>query len=143
MKAVLALIVIYVGTFLVAIQGASQNPVQPSSDEAAPSANVASPATAAEPAKESDIRALLQLLSPQSPDKSANDELVSIYASHYSESEIQQLLQFYSSPVGRKTLAEAPKIAREAQAIGRDAAPAPQPVKSNLEAMQSHPSVLN
>ena len=56
MKAVLALIVIYVGTFLVAIQGASNAPVE---------ASEPSPAKAAksiDPAKEADIRSLLELV---------------------------------------------------------------------------------
>ena len=56
MKAVLALIVIYVGTFLVAIQGASNAPVE---------ASEPSPAQAAksiDPAKEADIRSLLELV---------------------------------------------------------------------------------
>jgi uncharacterized protein len=56
MKAVLALIVIYVGTFLVAIQGASNAPVE---------ASEPSPAKAAksiDPAKEADIRCLLELV---------------------------------------------------------------------------------
>jgi uncharacterized protein len=58
MKAVLALIVIYVGTFLVAIQGASNSPVEASVQ--------ASPKTALskfiDPAKEADIRSLLELV---------------------------------------------------------------------------------
>lgn len=143
MKAVLALIVIYVGTFLVAIQGASQNPVQPSPDEASASASVLSPAASADPAKESDVRSLVELLGPQDAGKRTADELVAIYSSHYSESEIRELLRFYSSPLGRKALAEAPKIAREAQTIGRAATPAASPAKSSLEAMKLRPPVLN
>jgi len=59
MKAVLALIVIYVGTFLVAIQGASNAPVE---------ASEPSPAKAAksiDPLKEADIRSLLELVGAQ------------------------------------------------------------------------------
>lgn len=56
MKAVLVLVLIYIGTFLVAIQGASQNSVQGQS--------AAAPQTASsiDPAKEADIRALLELV---------------------------------------------------------------------------------
>lgn len=62
MKAVVALILIYVGTFLVAIQGGSmteaqgapQNPSAPQSSEPAK--------VAIDPAKESDIRSLLELV---------------------------------------------------------------------------------
>src|SRR5579859_1027965 len=52
MKAVLALIVIYVGTFLVAIQGASNSPVEASEQGSA----------AIDPVKEKEIRSLLELV---------------------------------------------------------------------------------
>jgi uncharacterized protein len=60
MKAVLALIVIYVGAFLLAIQGSS-----PASVEAAPqsaSQNSAAKFAAIDPAKDADIRSLLELV---------------------------------------------------------------------------------
>jgi len=59
MKAALALIVLYVGMFLVAIQSGS-----PVSVQAAPQAPAkpASSSTSIEPAKEADIRALLELV---------------------------------------------------------------------------------
>ena len=60
MKAVFALIIIYVGTFLVAIQGASNTPVQAAQQGAA--AAKASPANAIDPQKDSDIRSLLELI---------------------------------------------------------------------------------
>jgi hypothetical protein len=56
MKAALALILIYIGTFLVAIQSSS-----PSSVEASAQASASKPA-AIDPAKEADIRALLELV---------------------------------------------------------------------------------
>jgi len=52
MKAVLALIVIYIGTFLVAIQGASNSPVEASEQSSA----------AIDPVKEKEIRSLLELV---------------------------------------------------------------------------------
>jgi len=58
MKAVLALIVIYVGTFLVAIQGASNSPVEASEQSNAKPTL----ATSSDPAKEADIRSLLELV---------------------------------------------------------------------------------
>jgi hypothetical protein len=58
MKAVLALIVIYVGTFLVAIQGASNSPVEASEQSSAKTALTKS----IDPAKEADIRSLLELV---------------------------------------------------------------------------------
>ncbi|HEV2103969.1 MAG TPA: DUF2059 domain-containing protein [Candidatus Acidoferrum sp.] len=62
MKAVLALIVIYIGTFLVAIQGGSFAEVQaaPQASSTAQSGELA--ASAIDPAKEADIRALLELV---------------------------------------------------------------------------------
>jgi hypothetical protein len=59
MKAALALIVLYVGMFLIAIQSSS-----PVSVQAAPQTVNARPATASsiDPAKEADIRALLELV---------------------------------------------------------------------------------
>ncbi len=62
MKAVLALVIIYVGTFFLVIQGASQNPVQAAPQSAAsPQANAA-PAPAIDPVKEADIRSLMELV---------------------------------------------------------------------------------
>lgn len=63
MKAVLALIVIYVGTFLVAIQGASQNPPQAATQNGAGNQEPATNAAKTiDPAKEADIRSLMELL---------------------------------------------------------------------------------
>jgi hypothetical protein len=64
MKAVLALVIIYVGTFFLVIQGASQNPVQAAPQSAAPSqANATpAPAPAIDPVKEADIRSLMELV---------------------------------------------------------------------------------
>ena len=61
MKAVLALVIIYVGTFLVAIQGASQNSVQAAPQKAASQA-VAEQTAAIDPDKEADIRSLMELV---------------------------------------------------------------------------------
>jgi len=61
MKAVLALVVIYIGTFLVAIQGASQNSVQTAQQNAG-TQQTSAPAKPIDPAKDSDIRALMELV---------------------------------------------------------------------------------
>src|SRR6267142_1234396 len=58
MKAFLALIIIYVGTFFLVIQGASQNPVQ-----ALPQSNSsAAPSNSMDATKETDIRSLMELV---------------------------------------------------------------------------------
>jgi hypothetical protein len=65
MKAVLALALIYVGTFFLVIQGASQNSVQASPQGATPAqASAASAQTngSIDPAKEADIRSLMELV---------------------------------------------------------------------------------
>jgi hypothetical protein len=60
MKAVLALVVIYIGTFLVAIQGAPQSSAQ-SAPQGGPQ-QAAGAATTMDPAKEADIRTLMELV---------------------------------------------------------------------------------
>src|SRR5713101_1619169 len=62
MKAVLALIVIYVGTFFLAIQGASQNPAQAPSQNDSPQNQSASVKAAIDPVKDADIRSLMELV---------------------------------------------------------------------------------
>ncbi|MGB8473020.1 MAG: DUF2059 domain-containing protein [Candidatus Acidiferrum sp.] len=63
MKAVLALIVIYIGTFFLAIQGPSQNSVSAAPQDAG-AQEQASPSQSRpiDPAKEADIRSLLELI---------------------------------------------------------------------------------
>jgi hypothetical protein len=65
MKAVLALVIIYIGTFFLVIQGASQNSVQAAPQSAAAAQETAAPAQAnssIDPAKEADIRSLMELV---------------------------------------------------------------------------------
>jgi len=62
MKAVIALVIIYVGMFLVAIQGGSPSAVQAAPQSATPQQNSANATAPIDPAKEADIRALLELV---------------------------------------------------------------------------------
>jgi hypothetical protein len=64
MKAVLALIVVYVATFFLAIQGVSQNPTQAAEQNAKAEMDKAALAQtrAIDPAKEADIRSLMELV---------------------------------------------------------------------------------
>jgi hypothetical protein len=41
-----------------------------------------------------------------------------IYASHFTEAELKQLLAFYQTPVGRKAITEEPKALDESMASG-------------------------
>ena len=61
MKAVFALIIIYVGTFFVAIQGASNTPVQAAGQNSTATSKPA-PANSIDPVKDADIRSLLELI---------------------------------------------------------------------------------
>lgn len=62
MKAVLALVIIYVGMFFVAIQGGSPTSVQAAAQASATQQNSVANPPAIDPAKDSDIRALLELV---------------------------------------------------------------------------------
>jgi hypothetical protein len=65
MKAVLALVMIYVGTFFLMIKGASQDSVQAAPQSAAPAQSSSAPSQAnpsVDPAKEADIRSLMELV---------------------------------------------------------------------------------
>jgi hypothetical protein len=62
MKAALALIAIYVGMFLVAIQGGTPAAVQAAAQTTSGKTSVSTVTTSVDPAKEADIRALLDLV---------------------------------------------------------------------------------
>ena len=111
MKAAIALILIYIGTFLVAIQGVTQNPVEAAAHSASQAPG------RVDPSKEADIRSLIELTSAHDgSDLPSANRLVAIYDKHFSEDEIRSLLQFYSSPVGKKAAAEWPAMMKELQA---------------------------
>src|SRR5947208_12465865 len=167
MKAVLALVLIYIGTFFLVVQGASQNSV-PASRQGANSvegnATIQQANSSIDPAKEADIRSLMELVGArdlvqdgantaieQSREKllatvpnndkgqafvnafaasyqkkfdvgQVTNQLVVLYDKHFTDEEIEGLLQFYGSPLGQKVAAEMPKIGRETQAAVRAAA---------------------
>ncbi|MGB7846223.1 MAG: DUF2059 domain-containing protein [Candidatus Acidiferrum sp.] len=62
MKAVLALVAIYVGMFFVAIQGGSPGSLQAAAQTAANKQSIATTATPVDPAKDADIHSLLDLV---------------------------------------------------------------------------------
>ncbi len=47
------------------------------------------------------------------------DLLVPIYARHFTEAELQGLIDFYSSPLGRKVTGEMPAVMQESMAAGQ------------------------
>ena len=48
------------------------------------------------------------------------DEVAKLYASHFSESELKQLLAFYKSPLGMKLISEQPKVGDEGLKFAQD-----------------------
>jgi hypothetical protein len=75
MKAVLALIAIYVAAFIIATQGGSQNPVQASAPEAA----ITTASKSIDPAKDADLRALLQFVGAKDQLQAASSESAAQY----------------------------------------------------------------
>jgi hypothetical protein len=150
MKAALVLLILYVGTFFVAMGDGQQGAA------GAEELNAAGPA-AVDPAKEADIRELLELAGFTEILKSAGErtsgeytkkiratvkdrsraqelsaafrekfkahfsaaemsgELLREYDRNFSAEEIQELLKFYSSPLGQKFGAQMPKVAEGIQ----------------------------
>lgn len=48
------------------------------------------------------------------------DLMVPVYQKHFTHDEIRQLLEFYSTPLGRKIIAVLPAVTQECIAIGQD-----------------------
>ena len=46
--------------------------------------------------------------------------IVPIYSSHFTLQELDELIAFYKTPLGRKVIAEMPAVARESMAAGQD-----------------------
>jgi uncharacterized protein len=153
MKAFLVLAAIYVGAFLIAIQGASQTQAEGVANK--PGLHHV------DPAKDADIRSLMELVGArrQAQDVAAkgaqqlrenlvatlpasqqgqqfvnafvadyqkkfnadevSNQVAGIYDKHFSDEEIKGLLQFYSTPLGRKLAAESPKIQAEIEAANQ------------------------
>ena len=153
MKAFLVLAAIYVGAFLIAIQGASQTQAEGIANKPG--------VQRVDPAKDADIRSLMELVGARrmAQDVAAKgaqqlrenlvatlpasqqgqqfvnafvadyhkkfnadevtNQLAGIYDKHFSDEEIKGLLQFYSSPLGRKFAAESPKIQAEIEAANQ------------------------
>lgn len=75
MKAVLALIAIYVATFIIATQGASQNPVQAST----PTENISASPKYIDPVKAADLRTLLEFVGAKEQVKVAASDSATQY----------------------------------------------------------------
>ena len=68
--------------------------------------------------------------------------VVPVYDKHYSDDEIKQLIAFYETPIGKRTVTEMPQVLAESQqvgskygeTVGRDAM---------LEVLEEHPELKN
>lgn len=47
------------------------------------------------------------------------DLMIPIYEKHYTEEEIQELINFYNTPIGKKTIENLPKITQESMEVGQ------------------------
>lgn len=47
------------------------------------------------------------------------DSLVPVYARHLSQTELEQLIQFYSTPIGQRLIAVQPLVAKESAEVGQ------------------------
>ena len=48
------------------------------------------------------------------------DEVAKLYAAHFTERSSRQVLAFYKSPVGKKLIAEQPKVVEESMKFAQD-----------------------
>jgi uncharacterized protein len=48
------------------------------------------------------------------------DRLVPVYAAHYSDEEVLQLIAFYETPLGKKVVRETPAVMRESYSVGQE-----------------------
>jgi hypothetical protein len=55
----------------------------------------------------------------ESPSSEYLDQIIPIYASHFTDEEVQEMIRFYRSPVGQKLVKEQPLMMRESKNIGQ------------------------
>jgi hypothetical protein len=54
------------------------------------------------------------------PPSAVTDAIIPIYARHFSMEDVQNLIQFYESPLGQRVVKNLPLVAQESQEIGLD-----------------------
>ena len=52
--------------------------------------------------------------------KEVTDEIASLYAAHFTEKELKDILAFYKSPVGKKMIVEEPKALEQSMGFAQD-----------------------
>jgi hypothetical protein len=169
MKAALVLVVIYIGMFFVAIQGGSPGSVQAAAQASSSPRGIGKAVSPIDPAKDADIRALLELVGAREqvqesvrqtaeqyrekllasvPNNEKGQAFVNATINEYEKrydvdrvtEQLKSLLQFYGSPLGQKVAAEGPKIFREIQGTTRSEAA--KAVRDALQqAKQANPGV--
>jgi len=63
---------------------------------------------------------LMDELKKEADVTSLMDRMVPLYEKYYTEGEINQLLAFYNSPLGKKTIAVMPQLTQESMQIGAE-----------------------
>lgn len=63
-------------------------------------------------------QAVTEIMTRPSTQEKLIDSIVVIYAKHFSDAEIRQLIQFYKTPLGLKIIRTMPGIAQESMAAG-------------------------
>ncbi len=69
--------------------------------------------------REELVELFLEKFDSQADPQQVLDMIVPIYAKHFSDQEIQGLIQFYETPLGKKAVQELPEIAAESREAGR------------------------
>jgi uncharacterized protein len=62
--------------------------------------------------------AFSQKLNASAPASAVTDAVVPIYSSHFSTDDIQGLIKFYESPLGRKVVSAMPQVTQESETAG-------------------------
>ena len=64
--------------------------------------------------------AALELAKTVAEDPEMSSRIASIYVDTYTEAEIKELLIFYNTPVGKKTIATIPEVSQKSATIGQE-----------------------
>lgn len=72
--------------------------------------------------KEAVRRAFTRYAESVADSKTLRDQMIAAYEAAFSESELNELLAFYATPVGKKSLTKLPELAQKGMIIGQQAA---------------------
>lgn len=72
------------------------------------------------PAFERYMQRVAEVMQQEAGWAQLKEPMIRIYASHYSEEEIQGLTAFYESPLGRSMVAKTPEVMRDSAAVSQE-----------------------